>query len=48
MNGEVLNLLPSGNLPAFKPIFLGNEKIITLPAYSMFFIIVKNVNIPVC
>ncbi|XP_051160094.1 heparanase-like [Leptopilina boulardi] len=48
MNGKVLNLLKNGDLPSFTPISHENEKIITLPAYSMIFIIIQNVSIPIC
>lgn len=48
MNGEVLKLLPNGNLPPFKPIIFKRGEIIKIPAYSMVFIVVHDTKIPDC
>lgn len=48
MNGEELNLLPNGDLPPFKPIILEAGRLITLPGYSMVFIVMHGVDIFAC
>ncbi|XP_023288563.1 heparanase isoform X2 [Orussus abietinus] len=48
LNGEVLNLRSNGHLPPFKPVTLNTLESIELPSYSMIFLVIHHVNIPVC
>ncbi|KAE9542850.1 hypothetical protein AGLY_002761 [Aphis glycines] len=48
LNGKDLNLLLNGDLPPFKPVILKIGKFITLPAYSMVFIVMHGIDIPAC
>ncbi|XP_017791859.1 PREDICTED: heparanase-like [Habropoda laboriosa] len=48
LNGKILQLLPNGNLPPFQPIVLEPTQLITLPPYSMVFIVVHGAKVPVC
>lgn len=48
INGELLKLESNGNLPPFRPIVLEPTEQITLPPYSMIFIIIHNAKVPAC
>ncbi|XP_017762991.1 PREDICTED: heparanase-like [Eufriesea mexicana] len=48
INGEILKLQSNGNLPPFRPIILELSQSITLPPYSMVFIVIHDTKIPAC
>ncbi|XP_054001541.1 heparanase-like [Hylaeus anthracinus] len=48
MNGKILKLEPDGSLPPFWPIILEPTQVITLPPYSMVFIVIHGVKVPAC
>ncbi|XP_076301398.1 heparanase [Lasioglossum baleicum] len=48
MNGKTLKLQPDGNLPSFWPVILEPTEKITLPPYSMVFVVIHGVEIPEC
>ncbi|CAK9807773.1 HPSE [Anthophora quadrimaculata] len=48
LNGKILQLQPNGNLPRFEPIILKPTDIITVPPYSMIFIVIHGANVPAC
>ncbi|XP_029166615.1 heparanase-like [Nylanderia fulva] len=48
LNSEVLKLQPNGNLPPFRPIILDPTDPVILSPYSMVFIIIHGIDIPVC
>lgn len=48
LNGEVLNLQPNGHLPPFRSKTLDPTDPVILPPYSMVFIIIHYLDIPVC
>ncbi|XP_043601188.1 heparanase-like [Bombus pyrosoma] len=48
INGELLKLESNGNLPPFRPIVLEPTEQISLPPYSMIFIIIHNAKVPAC
>ncbi|KAH0558088.1 heparanase-like [Cotesia glomerata] len=47
LNGEILTLNPDGSLPAFKPVIMDSQ-VITLPPYSMAFILMHGVEHRAC
>lgn len=48
VNGEILKLQSNGNLPSFQPIVFETTQQITLPSYSMVFIVIHGAKVPVC
>lgn len=48
INGEVLKLQSNGSLPLFQPIILESTQLITLPSYSMIFIVIHGAYVPAC
>ncbi|KAG7200881.1 hypothetical protein KM043_003244 [Ampulex compressa] len=48
MNGETLKLCQNGDLPPFRPIVVEPMQIITLPPYSMLFMVVQADLVPSC
>ncbi|XP_076240617.1 heparanase [Calliopsis andreniformis] len=48
MNENILKLQPNGDLPPFLPIILEPTQVITLPPYSMVFIVIHGVDVPAC
>lgn len=48
LNGEILQLQNDGKLPFFKPKIMNPSKPITLPPYSMFFLLINNLDMPIC
>ncbi|KAL6446435.1 hypothetical protein ACFW04_001186 [Cataglyphis niger] len=48
LNGEVLKLQPNGDLPPFQSIILDPMHPVILPSYSMVFMIIHGIDIPVC
>lgn len=48
MNGKILKLQPNGDLPPFWPIISEPTKAITLPPYSMVFIVIHGANVSAC
>lgn len=48
INGEILKLQSNGNLPSFQPIVFEPTQRITLPPYSMIFIVIHGAKVPVC
>nr|XP_034193899.1 heparanase-like [Osmia lignaria]XP_034193900.1 heparanase-like [Osmia lignaria] len=48
MNGKILQLQPNGNLPPFRPIILELAQAITLPPYSMVFIVIHDTKFSAC
>ncbi|XP_011699485.1 PREDICTED: heparanase-like [Wasmannia auropunctata] len=49
LNGEVLKLLPDGELPPFRPVIIKPYvENVSLPPYSMVFMIIHGVDVPAC
>ncbi|KAK1125195.1 hypothetical protein K0M31_006535 [Melipona bicolor] len=48
LNEEILKLQSNGNLPSFQPIVFEPTQQITLPPYSMVFIVIHGAKVPVC
>lgn len=48
MNGKILMLQADGGLPPFVPIILDPAQVITLPAYSMIFMVLHGADVPAC
>ncbi|XP_015439396.1 PREDICTED: heparanase-like [Dufourea novaeangliae] len=48
MNGKILKLQPNGDLPPFRPVILEPTQVITLPPYSMVFMIIHGAEVPAC
>ncbi|XP_076166182.1 heparanase [Ptiloglossa arizonensis] len=48
MNEIILKLQPNGDLPPFVPIILDPIQMITLPPYSMVFIVIHGAGVPAC
>ncbi|XP_043517824.1 heparanase-like [Frieseomelitta varia] len=48
VNGEILKLQSNGNLPSFQPIVFEPTQQITLPSYSMVFIVIHGAKVPIC
>ncbi|XP_057339841.1 heparanase-like [Microplitis mediator] len=48
LNGEILKLNSDGSLPAFKPVIVDSSQVITLPPFSMAFIIMHGVEHRAC
>lgn len=47
MNGEILKL-QNGKLPPFHPIIISPTQIITLPPFSMVFMVIHGIHVPAC
>lgn len=48
LNGETLTLRSDGSLPPFKPVILKPTEPITIPPYSMIFMVVHDAAVPAC
>ncbi|XP_034949969.1 heparanase-like [Chelonus insularis] len=48
LNGEILKLRADGSLPPFKAIIVDSTQLITLPPYSMAFIMLHGVEVEAC
>ncbi|XP_076678139.1 heparanase [Andrena cerasifolii] len=48
MNGKLLILQPNGDLPPFSPVILEPTEAISLPSYSMVFLVIHGADVPAC
>lgn len=48
MNGKILKLQANGDLPPFRPVILEPGQMITLPPYSMVFMVIHGAEAPAC
>jgi hypothetical protein len=48
LNGKKLHLNPDGSLPPFEPKYLNGSELLFMPAFSMAFWVIEDVNILVC
>ncbi|KAI4479544.1 hypothetical protein M0804_010941 [Polistes exclamans] len=48
LNGEILKLESDGKLPPFKPIILNPTQFITLPPFSIVFMVIHDIDAPAC